>query len=224
MKIVIPDDYQDMVDQLACFSLIRHHDVVRYREPAPSLAALVDRLRDADVVVSIRERVEFSRALLERLPKLKLLALVGRNSQAIDFAACTDARHSSLHRREQFARRAGRADARLDRRLASQRRARSRAHEARRMAVHAVAPAARIDAGHFRARRHRTTGRRGRARVGHAYPGLGPRELAQAGGRRGICRRRQQGRTVRTLGCAVAAVCGYAPRPAGSWARTILPA
>jgi D-3-phosphoglycerate dehydrogenase / 2-oxoglutarate reductase len=89
MKIVIPDDYQDMVDQLACFSLIRHHDVVRYREPAPSLASLVDRLRDADVVVSIRERVEFSRALLEQLPKLKLLALVGRNSQAIDFAACT---------------------------------------------------------------------------------------------------------------------------------------
>ena len=31
MKIVIPDDYQDMVDQLPCFSLIRHHDVKRYR-------------------------------------------------------------------------------------------------------------------------------------------------------------------------------------------------
>src|SRR5262249_57406179 len=34
-------------------------------------------------------RVEFSRALLERLPKLKLIALVGRNSKMIDFAACT---------------------------------------------------------------------------------------------------------------------------------------
>src|SRR5215213_3087465 len=89
MKIVIPDDYQDMVDQLACFSLLRQHDVIRYREPARDLAALVERLRDADVVVSIRERVEFSRALLEQLPKLKLIALVGRNSQAIDFAACT---------------------------------------------------------------------------------------------------------------------------------------
>src|SRR3954465_4248571 len=89
MKIVIPDDYQDMVDRLACFSLIRHHDVTRYREPARNLAALVERLHDADVVVSIRERVEFSRALLEQLPKLKLIALVGRNSQAIDFAACT---------------------------------------------------------------------------------------------------------------------------------------
>jgi D-3-phosphoglycerate dehydrogenase len=90
MKIVIPDDYQDMVDQLECFSLIRHHDVRRHREPARDLAQLIERLRDADVVVSIRERVEFSRALLEKLPKLRLIALVGRNSKAIDFAACTE--------------------------------------------------------------------------------------------------------------------------------------
>jgi D-3-phosphoglycerate dehydrogenase len=90
LKIVIPDDYQDMVDRLECFSLIRHHDVTRHREPARDLAQLVERLRDADVVVSIRERVELSRALLEKLPKLKLIALVGRNSKAIDFAACTE--------------------------------------------------------------------------------------------------------------------------------------
>jgi D-3-phosphoglycerate dehydrogenase len=90
MKIAIPDDYQDMVDQLSCFDLIRHHDVVRFREPARDLDQLVERLLDADIVVSIRERVEFSRALLQRLPKLKLLALVGRNSQMIDFAACTE--------------------------------------------------------------------------------------------------------------------------------------
>jgi D-3-phosphoglycerate dehydrogenase / 2-oxoglutarate reductase len=90
MKIVIPDDYQDIVDQLECFSLIRHHDVIRYREPARDLAQLVERLCDADVIVSIRERVEFSRPLLERLPKLKLIVLVGRNSKVIDFAACTE--------------------------------------------------------------------------------------------------------------------------------------
>jgi D-3-phosphoglycerate dehydrogenase / 2-oxoglutarate reductase len=90
MKIVIPDDYQDMVDQLPCFALICHHDVVRYREPARDLDQLVERLKDADIVVSIRERVHFSRALLERLPKCRLIALVGRNSQRIDFAAATE--------------------------------------------------------------------------------------------------------------------------------------
>jgi D-3-phosphoglycerate dehydrogenase len=90
MKIAIPDDYQNVVDQLPCYALIRHHDVVRYREPAKGFEQLVERLVDADVVVSIRERVEFSRALLERLPKLKLIALVGRSSQALDFAAATE--------------------------------------------------------------------------------------------------------------------------------------
>src|SRR2546428_5024692 len=90
MNIVIPDDYQDMVDRLECFALIRQHDVVRYREPARDLSELVTRLADAEVVVAIRERVEFSRVLLARLPKLKLIALVGRNSRTIDFAACTE--------------------------------------------------------------------------------------------------------------------------------------
>src|SRR3954453_18867596 len=90
MKIVIPDDYQDMVDQLPCFSLIRHHDVTRYRTPAKDLDELVMRLKDAVVVVSTRERGEFSRALLERLPRLKLIALVGRGSHMLDFAAATD--------------------------------------------------------------------------------------------------------------------------------------
>lgn len=90
MKIAIPDDYQNVVDRLDCFSLIRHHEVVRYREPARDLDQLVERLCAADIIVSIRERVHFSRALLERLPTCKLLALVGRNSQRIDFAAATE--------------------------------------------------------------------------------------------------------------------------------------
>jgi D-3-phosphoglycerate dehydrogenase len=90
MKIAIPDDYQDMVDQLKCFDLIRHHDVTRYRTPAKDFDELVARLRDADIIVAIRERVEFSRKLIEQLPKLKLLALVGRGASTIDFAACTE--------------------------------------------------------------------------------------------------------------------------------------
>ena len=90
MRIVIPDDYQDAVHKLSAFSLISHHDVVRYREPARDLDHLVERLADADIVVSIRERVEFSRALLTRLPKLKLIALVGRGSHMLDFNAATD--------------------------------------------------------------------------------------------------------------------------------------
>jgi D-3-phosphoglycerate dehydrogenase len=89
VNIVIPDDYQDMTEQLACFALLTGHTVTRHRAPARDLDELVARLRDADVVVAIRERVTFSRALLERLPKLRLIALVGRAATTIDYAACT---------------------------------------------------------------------------------------------------------------------------------------
>jgi D-3-phosphoglycerate dehydrogenase len=90
MRIVIPDDYQDIVHRLKCFELLRGHEVLRFREPARDEDELAERLADAQVVVAIRERVAFPRSLLERLPKLELLALVGRHSKVIDFAACKD--------------------------------------------------------------------------------------------------------------------------------------
>jgi D-3-phosphoglycerate dehydrogenase len=90
MKIVIPDDYQDMVDRLSCFSLLAGHDVVRYREPAADLDQLVERLHPAEAIVAIRERVRFSRTLIERLPNLKLIALVGRAATTIDYEACRE--------------------------------------------------------------------------------------------------------------------------------------
>jgi D-3-phosphoglycerate dehydrogenase / 2-oxoglutarate reductase len=90
MKIVIPDDYQDIVDKLACFALLQGHEITRYRQPARDVDELAGRLSDAEVVVAIRERVAFSRALLVRLPNLRLIALVGRRSRAIDLDACTE--------------------------------------------------------------------------------------------------------------------------------------
>jgi D-3-phosphoglycerate dehydrogenase / 2-oxoglutarate reductase len=90
MKIVIPDEYQDMVPHLPCYRLLNGHDVTIYREPARDLGHLVERLHPAEVIVAIRERVDFTRALIERLPNLKLIALVGRAATTIDLAACND--------------------------------------------------------------------------------------------------------------------------------------
>src|SRR5580700_2478570 len=90
MKIVIPDDYQDTVYKLDAFKLLTGHEVTRYRTPARDLDELVERLRPAEIVVEIRERIDFSRALIERLPNLKLIALVGSRSQAIDYEVAKD--------------------------------------------------------------------------------------------------------------------------------------
>jgi D-3-phosphoglycerate dehydrogenase / 2-oxoglutarate reductase len=90
VKIAIPDDYQDIVDRLSCFALLAGHAVTRYREPAADMAQLVERLHPAEVIVAIRERINFSRALIERLPNLRLIALVGRAATTIDYTACAE--------------------------------------------------------------------------------------------------------------------------------------
>jgi D-3-phosphoglycerate dehydrogenase / 2-oxoglutarate reductase len=51
---------------------------------------LAVRLRDADVVVLIRERTQISRQLLEKLPRLKLISQTGSVGHHIDLQACTE--------------------------------------------------------------------------------------------------------------------------------------
>jgi len=90
MKIVIPYDYHGLVSRLECYGKLTGHDVRVLRDVAPSFETLVEKLRDADIIVAVRERTGFTRALLEQLPKLKLIAQTGRSAHSIDLKACTD--------------------------------------------------------------------------------------------------------------------------------------
>lgn len=90
MIIAIPDDYHGLVPRLQCYERLSGHDVRVSREPSPSLDALVERLRDADAIVPIRERTVFDRRLLQALPRLKLISQTGRSTHHVDIAACTE--------------------------------------------------------------------------------------------------------------------------------------
>jgi D-3-phosphoglycerate dehydrogenase / 2-oxoglutarate reductase len=90
MKIVIPDDYHGLVPRLAGFAKLSGHEVTVLNDVAPSFETLIEKLRDADIIVAVRERTEYSRALLEQLPKLKLIAQTGRSAHSVDLKACTD--------------------------------------------------------------------------------------------------------------------------------------
>jgi D-3-phosphoglycerate dehydrogenase len=90
MNIVILDDYQDAVRKLQCASKLESYAAKVYTNTVKGLGQLAVRLRDADVIVPIRERTQFSRQLIEKLPKLKLIAQTGRVSRHIDVAACTE--------------------------------------------------------------------------------------------------------------------------------------
>ncbi|MDH5537322.1 MAG: D-2-hydroxyacid dehydrogenase family protein [Betaproteobacteria bacterium] len=90
MIIAIPDDYHGLVTKLDCFSTLAAHEVRVFRDVAPPLDTMVNNLRDAEALVPIRERTDFTRELLDRLPKLKVISQTGRSAHHIDIAACTE--------------------------------------------------------------------------------------------------------------------------------------
>jgi len=87
---VILDDYQDAVRKLDCAAKLEAYPAKVYTNTIKGLGQLSVRLKDADIIVLIRERTVLNRALLEKLPRLKLIAQTGRVGKHIDLAACTE--------------------------------------------------------------------------------------------------------------------------------------
>ena len=90
MNIVILDDYQDGVRKLNCAAKLEAFPFKVYTNTVKGLGQLSVRLRDADVVVLIRERTQITRQLVDKLPRLKMIAQTGRAGNHIDIAACTE--------------------------------------------------------------------------------------------------------------------------------------
>jgi D-3-phosphoglycerate dehydrogenase len=90
MKIAIIDDYQNAFKTLKCFPKLSGHEVVVFTDPETNLDKLAERLRDADAVVLTQQRTYFPRALVEKLPNLKLIGQTGRAATHVDLAACTE--------------------------------------------------------------------------------------------------------------------------------------
>ena len=89
MNIIILDDYQDAVRKLACARKLDPYQAKVFTNTVKGVGALSVRLRDADIIVAIRERTHFPSALLDKLPRLKLIAQTGKVGPHIDVEACT---------------------------------------------------------------------------------------------------------------------------------------
>jgi D-3-phosphoglycerate dehydrogenase / 2-oxoglutarate reductase len=88
VKISILDDYFDTLRTLDCFARLAGHDVTVWNDHIQDVDALAERLRDTEALVLIRERTQIRAALLERLPKLKLISQRSVYPH-IDIDACT---------------------------------------------------------------------------------------------------------------------------------------
>jgi D-3-phosphoglycerate dehydrogenase len=88
MKISILDDYHDTVRTLPCFGKLKGHDVTIWDDHVQDVDKLAERVRDAEILVLIRERTQIRAPLLERLPKLKIISQRSVYPH-IDVDACT---------------------------------------------------------------------------------------------------------------------------------------
>jgi D-3-phosphoglycerate dehydrogenase len=90
MKIAVLDDYQDAFRTLRCYRKLKGHDVLIYNDTEKDPTRLADRLKEAEAVILTQARSSFTRALIECLPRLRLISQTGRSTGHIDIAACSE--------------------------------------------------------------------------------------------------------------------------------------
>jgi phosphoglycerate dehydrogenase-like enzyme len=91
VNVAVLDDYQGVALQLADWSAVTSRaNVVVFNDHLTDADAVVERLLPFDVVCVMRERTPLRRAIIERLPRLKLIASTARRNASIDSAAAAE--------------------------------------------------------------------------------------------------------------------------------------
>ena len=90
-RVALLDDYQGVALSMADWkSLPAGTEVAVFKDHLSDESAVAKRLADFDIVMALRERTPFTRTLLERLPKLKLLITAGMRNASIDMKAAAE--------------------------------------------------------------------------------------------------------------------------------------
>src|SRR6202166_1162453 len=90
-RIAVLDDYQNVALSLADWSMLdRRANVTVFNDHLVDSNAIVDRLQPFDIVCVMRERTPMTRSVIERLPKLRLIASTGSRNASIDLKAAEE--------------------------------------------------------------------------------------------------------------------------------------
>lgn len=91
MRVAILDDFTGVARTFADWSQVEAKaEITVFRDHLADAHALVNRLEPFDIVCVMRERTAFPRAVLERLPNLKLIVTSGMRNASIDVAAASE--------------------------------------------------------------------------------------------------------------------------------------
>jgi phosphoglycerate dehydrogenase-like enzyme len=90
-KIAILDDYQNVALQMADWSVLAERaEITVFHDHIADTEAVIERLLPFDLICIMRERTPLPREVIERLPRLKLIASTGPRNAAIDLAAAQE--------------------------------------------------------------------------------------------------------------------------------------
>lgn len=89
-RVAILDDYAGVALELADWSEVQRRAEITVFDRHLSEAEAAEVLRPFDVICTVRERMALPRTLIERLPNLKLITIVGRSLPNLDMAAATE--------------------------------------------------------------------------------------------------------------------------------------
>jgi phosphoglycerate dehydrogenase-like enzyme len=90
-RCAILDDYFDLALGITDWSRIKDRvDLAVFNQPFASPEAAVSALKDFEIILAMRERTPFPRAMFAALPRLKLLITSGMRNAAIDSDAAKD--------------------------------------------------------------------------------------------------------------------------------------
>ncbi|HEX4984744.1 MAG TPA: D-2-hydroxyacid dehydrogenase family protein [Burkholderiales bacterium] len=88
MRVAVLDDWQAVARQSADWSALQDRaDLFFFEEPFADQDRLAKALSEFDVIIAMRERTKFSKALIDRLPRLRMIALTGGRTWTTDFEA-----------------------------------------------------------------------------------------------------------------------------------------
>jgi phosphoglycerate dehydrogenase-like enzyme len=91
IRIAILDDYQNVALEMADWSpLAGRAAITVFNDHLSKVDEIVERLLPFDVVCVMRERTPLPRAVIERLPRLKLIASTGSRNAVIDLEAAAE--------------------------------------------------------------------------------------------------------------------------------------
>jgi phosphoglycerate dehydrogenase-like enzyme len=92
VRVAILDDYQNVALATADWSPVSARaGITVFTDHVADADALVERLSPFDVVMVMRERTPLPRSVIERLPRLRMIASTGPQNASIDMAAAAEA-------------------------------------------------------------------------------------------------------------------------------------